>query len=338
MKKVVINKKVVIILAASVLLIAAAITAFLIIRGRLNDGGIKNIIGNSNGNIANVGFAAAQGEWIYYVGTLGGINRMRLDGSDKTAILPEFTSAYCLNVVGDWIYFLGEGDRIFKVRLDGSELTKLNDHESGYLTVIGDWMFFTDTQHNMNIYRMRTDGTDAAKLNEDASEYVVVSGDWIYYVNADEDYAMYRIRLNGTDRTLIHDADCSYLNVVGNHIYYIESVFREHDGREFERVLRLSLDLKNPDGTFVRTLISDDNADNLNVHENWFYYANLDDDGKIYRARVDTEGSHREKVNDMDSENLNVVGGWIFFTTGFNGEYGFVHKVRHNGTGSEFIP
>ena len=67
--------------------------------------------GNTIGNIANFGFVAQQGDWIYFTRqpefiiepnpeVLSGLYKVRTDGSDLTRL---DDAATFINVVGDWV-------------------------------------------------------------------------------------------------------------------------------------------------------------------------------------------------------------------------------------------
>ena len=84
------------------------------------------IRGNSVGNIGNNGFAALQGEWIYYKNSDDDykLYKIKTDGSKRQKVSDDTFG--CINVVGDWIYYSNwsEGYEIYKVKTDGSERQK----------------------------------------------------------------------------------------------------------------------------------------------------------------------------------------------------------------------
>ncbi len=84
-----------------------------------------NTQGNTPGNIANGGYAAAQGSWIYYSSkSEGKMYKEKKDGSEKTAVTND--SASDINVIGDWIYYKNNSDSgsIYKIKADGTGKTK----------------------------------------------------------------------------------------------------------------------------------------------------------------------------------------------------------------------
>jgi hypothetical protein len=100
-----------------------------------------NIYGNTSGNISNAGYAAQEGDWIYYfnLGVDGpALYKIRTDGSGKMKLNSDVSTS--INVVGDWIYYCkgrlyDEGiytlnGPIYKIRTDGTEETIINDEDS----------------------------------------------------------------------------------------------------------------------------------------------------------------------------------------------------------------
>lgn len=93
-----------------------------------------------SGNINNGGFAAQQGDWIYY-GQFsgGGPYKIKTDDTGKTK-LSDVIPVY-INVAEDWIYytsFISGG--ILKIKTDGTEETEL-PYLANNINVVGDWIY-----------------------------------------------------------------------------------------------------------------------------------------------------------------------------------------------------
>ncbi|KOA21329.1 bacterial Ig-like domain (group 4) [Clostridium homopropionicum DSM 5847] len=86
------------------------------------------------------------------------------------------------------------------------------------------------------------------------------------------------------------------------------------------------------------TLTVDDNKANTNGNINnlgivsydngWVYYSNYDDEGKIYREKLD--GSENTKISDDPSLYINVLGDWIYYSNFADG--GKLYKMKKDGT------
>jgi hypothetical protein len=296
-----------------------------------------NVMGNSAGNIANVGFAAIQGDWIYYVNDNDGysIYKIRTDGTGRVKINDD--SSRYLNVVGDWIYYSNiEGDsdlvgiikpdhgyNIYKIRTDGSERIKLNNDLSKYLTVVDDWIYYTQAIFNgekltADLYKIRVDGSNPTKLSDDIALDLNVVDDWIYYTNESDSHRIYKVRTDGSERTQItYDDDVHFnINVVGEWIYSNSMV-------RAENLIRIRTDSGEPSGfKGIRY------AYDLNYANGWLYYYNRDDNNSIYKVRID--GSEIIKVNDDSSWLINIVGDWIYYINSDEGDK--FYRIKTDGS------
>jgi len=168
-----------------------------------------NTRGNTAGNLHNDGYAAIQGDWIYYVNNdnrIPGIfstdfYKMRIDGTKVTKLDQGLTVSSEINIAGDWIYYRGWGGYLYKAKPDDSAATRLTDYSVEHIQVVDDWIYFSKraiggcAEHNL--YRIRTDGTDEQMLadsEDDKRTDVNIAGDWIYYSNASDGFKLYKIR------------------------------------------------------------------------------------------------------------------------------------------------
>ncbi|QGU95849.1 DUF5050 domain-containing protein [Clostridium bovifaecis] len=76
------------------------------------------------------------------------------------------------------------------------------------------------------------------------------------------------------------------------------------------------------------TKISDDPSIFINVLGEWVYYANYSDAGKLYKIK--TDGTGRTRLNNDQSEAINVVGEWIYYSNIADG--GKLYKIKTDGT------
>ena len=305
-------------------------------------------IENTNGNLVNMGIAAQEGDWIYYVdGDFitedFGLYKVRADGSQTTKISDD--DAFNINVVGEWIYYINytyDGYYIYKIRTNGQDRIRVSDDmiqgwPENTISVVDDWIYYSIYEDG--IYKIRTDGSDRTKLsNEEGTMSINVVEDWIYYVSYrvnEQPHVLadiYKIRTDGSDRTRVSDDYTFKINVVDDWIYYIAALddyLSEHylykvrtDGSERTKV---SEDILWGMGMFNPVIVVGD----------WIYYSffhHVEGDcpdsqavGGIYKMR--TDGSSRIKIGDYEAVTINVVGDWIYYFKG-TGSY----RVRTDGT------
>lgn len=319
--------------------------------------GAPNRIGNTAGNISNVGLAAYQDGWIYYVNDADGyaIYKIRTDGSDKTKLNSD-NSRY-INVAGEWIYYvsydgqgiakpdsvypmplsgipdLDQSYNLYRICIDGTGRERLNDDNTRFVKVIEDWIYYNNQSDNGSLYRIRTDGSERTKLNSGESLYINLDGGWIYYMKWGEGCDIYRIRPDGSDETLVLaqrtvlDDGYSinivpwFLNVQDDRLY-----FTEMSGRR--RIMKVSTDLSRGED-----LMGSEESYYLNVHDGWIYYIARDEGGRIYRIRPD--GSGRVQVNSDKSWMINIADDWIYYSNRDDDDR--LYRIRTDGSGRERV-
>ena len=178
--------------------------------------------GNTVGNISNSGTAAQDGDWIYY-SNFNGLNKIHIDGTEKTRVSSDRGVNY-LTIVDNWMYYTaGDGytEAFYKSNTDGKEKTKLTDDTVRHINVIGDWIYYCNYSDNFCLYKIRTDGTERTKMSDEARYWVTVIGDWVYY--CDINSSIYKIRIDGTKNTQINSKSSLYINISGDWIYYVKA-------------------------------------------------------------------------------------------------------------------
>jgi hypothetical protein len=119
---------------------------------------------SGDGMITNV---TVHGDWLYFRGNRGSLNRVNINTMELTQILYEDCLEYIVD--GDWVYFTlitsgwedePEQSNLQKIRTDGTGYMQINNEQSADLNVAGDWIFFRLIEcDDGSRYRIRTDGT-----------------------------------------------------------------------------------------------------------------------------------------------------------------------------------
>lgn len=267
-------------------------------------GNVQYAMGNSSGNINNLGIAAQDGMWIYYRGTGGALYRIKQDGIDKTQLTIGQDVRY-INVVGNYVYYTAS-----------TPATKTTAAYTG-------------------IYKMKTDGSDAVQTTASGRvtaqtgrlvasfpqiHDVIVAGDWIYYIN-DTDGRMYRVNVSGYGNTAITSDKYTDINIVKNYIYAVNV----SDNNKIYKI-----DLSNSNAA---SKVSDVNAMHLNVVDDEIYYRNYGDNEKLYR--MSTDGSENVKLCDDMALNVNVSGDSVYYKNASDGNK--LYRINTDGTGGQKI-
>ncbi len=288
-----------------------------------------NTRGNTVGNLANTGFVAAQGDWIYYRNTTmnNKLFKIKTDDTEKAKITED--QPRYINVIGIWIYYVNESDeyKIYKVKTDGTARTKLNDDESRSITVVDDWIYYLNIKDGSKLYKMKTDGSSCTKISDDESAYPIPMDGWIYYINNTHGKEVYKIKTNGTENTALAGKDgVSCLNLSGNTLFYINdfgSLFcMGTEGVGFQTLN----DGGDVYGDYYKTIHT------INIEGDTIYFSNM----KLLSMDLGVMKVSQQNWTKLYSQdwitNINLAGDEIYFTD----IVGKLYKIQKDG--ESFIP
>ncbi|MHB9031153.1 MAG: DUF5050 domain-containing protein [Candidatus Latescibacterota bacterium] len=242
---------------------------------------VMNTVGNNPGNIANGGYVANQGNWVYYANPYDGMKlyKIMLSGAGKTKLSDNTASN--INVIGEWVYYTSP--TLYKIRIDGSSETVLVDNMSAFSVIVVNDMIYCVYQNGM--YTIDVNGRERRKLNDEKTiESFLPLGDWLYYLKVgvsvnDEQRGIYRIRKDGTGRTRLKDGGAVLFVPDGNIIHSLERISGA------QHLYKMQLNGQN------RTRIFNEQIFGMNAQNNWIYY--IKDD---YLGKIRTDGKLEEKL------------------------------------------
>ena len=271
---------------------------------------------NGYGNLINGGYAAYDDGYIYFTNSFAPniseadckLYRVNSDWTEPTKILDD--TAECINIVGDWIYYINQSDecKLYKARKDGTQRTILHDEKCSSVYVQGDWIYYStcsrvSLKNVGEIYKMKTDGSNKEKLSDDCAESMIVRDEWIYYSSETDvpgevlpETYLYKMKTDGTERNIVSDEEIHIFVLYDQWIYYIG---------ENNKMYMMDISGNN------KRIITEDKVLSLNTDGKWIYYCNSSDFEKLYRIKPD--GSGKEKLSEIRSPFIHIVGDWIYF-------------------------
>ena len=319
-----------------------------------------NVAGNTPGNIQNLGYAAIQGNYVYYFlssGTnpkTGAIYRMKNDGTEKVKLVDtgvDISPAPFINVVGDWAYYrystpviytyprsdintatpgtaTAYAGSIYKIRTNGSENTKISDDNAQYITVLEGWIYYNtsklsmyDTSTQPGIFKIKTDGTGKVKLVDfQEMGYIVNIADGFIYYFNNND-GTYRITLDGSGKTPIIDGSFMAFGTK-DWLYYIVGDFST-DAQIYKTRF---------DGSQKMLLYSGSAIGNrINVSGDYVFFSTSPSKG-IYKVK--TDGTALVKISEDSGRNLSIAGGYIYYTIyyGLDNLETAMYRMKIDGT------
>ena len=294
--------------------------------------------GNTSININNWGYAAQQGDWIYFTEGEGGLYKEKLDGTGRETLIGSdigsgFGWVQDINVVGDWIYYLHYSG-VSRIKTDGSGQEFLFEDPAGAwsleLHIVDDVFYYRiDFEEGTAVCRQPIGGSPQIlyAINEGNAfvDLEAVEDGWIYFYEfAANGTKLMKMTLEGKEVTALAEGNgLIYAQVIGDSIYYFE------DSDTYSPVYRIGTDGSN------KTTVLDAVYESFQIYGDWIYYTHYKNDedayykreGRLYKARLD--GSERTQLTDHDAMDPCIAGDWIFYGTYLDGN---VHRIKTDGT------
>lgn len=268
--------------------------------------------GNLCGNIANMGSVvqSEDGKKLYYQNTDDGFSVYSSDTNGENAVKLNEVESYFLNVAGDYIYYVNGNDdfHIYKMKTDGSENTKLNDTQTYYLNVYDGKLYYSNWSDGNKIYTMSVDGGEETRLSDNQAYYVTVDGDRIYYSNWSDGAKLYSMSLDGQDSLKLTETGCWYPVPQGDYVYYSRWENLDSSAQE-ESADDKFLCKVSKNGSENIQLNSVPSGD-INVYKNRVYFTNWVDNTI---CSVAEDGSDNQVVSENYGVYLNFAADKLYY-------------------------
>ncbi len=276
-----------------------------------------------------------EGSAIYRSNSIDGLGKRKL-GSDAADHLIE---------ADGWLYYRNSKDfTIYKIDIEGSQKIQISDIRTGTLrcsystcsnsfNICGSWIFFNNADDKLKLYKMSIDGSSVLKISDHAARNIIVLDDWVYYTTRhDNKNCIFKVRKNGTGRKLIDSQETIIKknnrgNSLGNIVNEGIAVIQD-DWIYYRNIADQGRIYKIHVNGSDAVAINDHSSFDINIFGSWIYYRNYTDGNKLYKVSID--GKRHEMVHNGISFNLNVVDNWIYFKNGNHN--GNLFKIRIDGT------
>lgn len=223
-----------------------------------------------NGNAANGGFAATDGEYVYYSAD-DNLYKQSLNGGDKT-VLAEGTCC-AINVYDGYVYYNKYNfmsGSICRIRTDGS-----SDEEyitgaayGGCIQVVDGYLYYVSDYEikKLSIADIGSESLEKTVLGETNDVFVVDNGS-IYFLNSDEErgaIGLASMSTDGDDFRILVEGSCRSINVVDGYVYYIKNPYGNNG---FNSIYRVGVN-----GGNEELLLEEEGVFNINVYNNNIYF------------------------------------------------------------------
>lgn len=247
-----------------------------------------NVDGNTSENLANGGYFAKQGKWIYFTMPPANskshpIYRAMSDGETGLKAITKEGFFRCINVAGEWVYYLGgdAGSYIYRTKTDGSLTEKVVENPVLNMFIKDDFIYYS-SYNGITKLKLNSSKEDKGTLLVEGSNYnyFYVTNSLIYVLLGNMNVTdsstgkgeyisnLYTMNLNGTNQKKITNDSMYTFTINNNYIFYITTAN--------QKLFRMNLNGSNKIQLFSSS-VSNYNIYNNNIYfsENGDYYSDI---------------------------------------------------------------
>ncbi|KMT21078.1 DUF5050 domain-containing protein [Clostridium cylindrosporum] len=284
------------------------------------------ILGNTLSNICNNGLAAMYNEDIYFVNVYRGEDLYKVCGKMYSQITDD--KVKYLNIINDTIYYVTLLGELKCVDVNGENVKKILDGPVENIIVTDEYIFYINLLDNYSIYRYDLRNSEIKKISSHICDKINLVDGYIYYIKCSEDLdwygsgSMYRVDTSGENSEMLSDMLTSNIIVDKNYVYFTSDEYNY-------KLCRLNI-LNNKIEDVIELKVG-----SFNILGDSIYYANISDEGKLYKKLVDS--GDNTKISDDIPENINIVGEYLYFA---NAAYGYpyrLYRMKLNGEEKQIV-
>lgn len=264
-------------------------------------------------------------------------------------------------IEGYWVYGINFNNKnaMTKIHIEGGENYKLSKYQATHYAFLDEWIFYKKPGDKSDyIYKMRTSGKDQEIFLKFKSTYHFVYGDRLYYTKDNENFALFSCDVNGKNVKKIVESGCYYPVI----IYDDTLAYQYDNGKTgFLTTIDLLTGEKNTlsevtcakpiyDGEYIYYLggskyYANDNVENLSIfrtngettekivsggvsiatlwiYDDYIFYANANDDGRLYRVSKDSKGKDKMQISEAKYCKIEFINNDSIYYASFPNFYG----------------
>ena len=277
-----------------------------------------NTVGNTSGNILNGGYAAQQGNWVYF--NCKGLCKAMLDMKTGWKRICDDAEPLNINVIGDYVYYTNMNN-LYRISTNGENKTKLSEDNVRNLIVTSTDLYYINNADD-KIYKMNLNTNSKAALSDGFCSRFTLDKDWIFYTAfspQDNSSVIYKIKLDGSNKTKLVTTKCNYVISHNDFLYFVEF------DMETITIFRSTLDSSNKEKLY------DDTNGNLNFLGNYLLYIDRNNTLKKINTNNLNENTSIElnKHSILSDSNILVIDNYILLHNPINNG---IYKINTNGT------
>ena len=229
------------------------------------------------------------------------IYRMDIDGENIKELTSDVnSSSNAITINDNQIYYLNDEFQICKVSINGGESKIVSEMSNGYVSVVGDWIYYVDyDSENYAMCKMKLDGSDAQQLTGDVMYDLNIVGDDLYYVNGEGKFCK---KNKDGDEEVIYESEIYNVNIKNGIAYFMKYVETE-DSENIEDGI-VGLYSMKIDGTEEKLLKKFKSYSSfINVVGDWIMYSDQDNENG-YMGMQKIDGSQEINLYEINFSNM----------------------------------
>jgi len=277
-----------------------------------------NTVGNTSGNILNGGYAAQQGNWVYF--NCKGLYKAMLDMRTGWKKICDDAEPLNINVIGNDVYYTYMNN-LYRISTNGENKIKLSDDSIRNLLATSTDLYYINNADD-KIYKMNLNTNSKAALSDGFCSRFTLDNDWIFYTGfslEDKCSMIYKMKLDGSNKTKLVTTISDYVTPHNDFLYFVEF------DMETITIFRSKLDILNKEKLY------DDANGNLNFLGNYLLYIDRNNTLKKINTNNLNENTSIElnKHSILSHSNILVIDNYILLHNPINNG---IYKINTNGT------
>ncbi len=208
------------------------------------------------------------------------------------------------------IYFIDslDGDKLYSLLKDNGNKTKLTDTPVLCLFLKDKWIYYSslskERQDDTGIFKIKVDGTENTRLSDCNASNIIVDGDFIFYILIDSESKdngqIFRInKIDGSSKEKLNNVKTQ--NFVNSNvgICYTD---------DLNNLYKMDFD----GGNNIRLVNENAKFINLDIVNDWIYYADPMKNGEVYKIK--TDGTNKTRIENVFTQHgLIIKDGFLYF-------------------------
>ncbi|NLZ80298.1 MAG: DUF5050 domain-containing protein [Clostridiales bacterium] len=274
-------------------------------------------VGNSAGNLYNMGLFCEDKGYIYFANPSDSFHlySMEKDGTNIKKL--NFDSSFSINVANNHVYYTrnnkmvesdfflsGYAYGIYRFNLKNHKIVQLHDSLSEYISLSGNHLYFQEySDKGLSFSKVSiNDKNDYVELVDAGYTTVSANEGSLYYTEIKNNHNIYKWDTSNDTSSLLISGNYYQPSVVDGVLYAI-------DLEKDYSLIKMNLD------TMEETTLSDVRCINYNVYDDYVFYQveNIEDPSQNGLFRMKTDASSNELVIAGNFMNINTTSEYTYF-------------------------